>query len=91
MVRIASFAVVFLWISVSIAGAQETASPTGLTPVKATETKDFAFIKQTGSWADTINKTLQRIKLPTGFRIRLYAMVPDAGTWPSGPKIWLPS
>ncbi len=35
-------------------------------------------IPQTGKTADEINQTLARIKLPKGFRIELYAIVPEA-------------
>jgi hypothetical protein len=33
---------------------------------------------QTGPQAETIKKTLERIKLPPGFKISLYALVPGA-------------
>ena len=36
------------------------------------------FIDQTGPKADQIKKNLERIKLPAGFKISLYAIVPDA-------------
>ncbi len=39
---------------------------------------DIPEIPQTGPKADAIRKTLQRIKLPPGFKIDLYALVPDA-------------
>ena len=35
-------------------------------------------VLQGGSRANRINKTLERIKLPPGFKIHLYAIVPDA-------------
>ena len=36
------------------------------------------FIEQSGSKADRIKENLDRIKLPSGFKIDLYAIVPDA-------------
>jgi glucose/arabinose dehydrogenase len=35
-------------------------------------------IPQTGKTADAINENLKRVKLPPGFKIELYALVPDA-------------
>ncbi|MEM7544474.1 MAG: PQQ-dependent sugar dehydrogenase [Pseudomonadota bacterium] len=45
---------------------------------KVTGVKDHVFIEQGGSDADAIRETLKRIKLPEGFKIELYAQVPDA-------------
>lgn len=45
---------------------------------KTTGTKDFTYIDQNSAEADAIRKTLSRIKLPDGFKIELYALVPDA-------------
>jgi len=39
---------------------------------------DIPQIPQTGEKADAIRKNLERIKLPPGFKIDLYAIVPDA-------------
>jgi hypothetical protein len=35
-------------------------------------------VPQTGTQVESLNKILQRIKLPSGFKIGLYAIVPDA-------------
>ncbi|ACL55538.1 PQQ-dependent sugar dehydrogenase [Methylobacterium nodulans] len=43
-------------------------------------------IPQTGRRADAINRTLQKIKLPEGFKISLYAIVPDARAMAVGPN-----
>jgi glucose/arabinose dehydrogenase len=43
-------------------------------------------IPQEGPQADAIRKTLQSIKLPPGFRIELYALVPDARHMAVGPS-----
>lgn len=38
----------------------------------------FHLIDQTGEYADQIRANLEKIKLPSGFQIELYAIVPDA-------------
>jgi glucose/arabinose dehydrogenase len=43
-------------------------------------------IPQTGPKADAIKKNLTKIKLPRGFRIGLYALVPDARHMAVGPQ-----
>ena len=43
-------------------------------------------IPQTGPKADAIKKNLDRIKLPPGFQISLYALVPDARHMAVGPQ-----
>ena len=45
---------------------------------KVTGTKAHTTVNQNGPEADAIRKTLKRIKLPPGFKIDLYALVPDA-------------
>jgi glucose/arabinose dehydrogenase len=47
---------------------------------------DMPLIPQTGTKADAIRKTLARIKLPQGFKISLYAIVPDARHIAVGPQ-----
>jgi len=47
---------------------------------------DIPTVPQTGSKADAIKRTLSRIKLPPGFRISLYAIVPDARHMAVGPQ-----
>ena len=47
---------------------------------------DMPTIPQTRAKADAINKTLARIKLPPGFKISLYAIVPDARHMAVGPQ-----
>jgi glucose/arabinose dehydrogenase len=47
---------------------------------------DMPTIPQTGPKADAIKRTLSRIKLPQGFRISLYAIVPDARHMAVGPQ-----
>jgi glucose/arabinose dehydrogenase len=43
-------------------------------------------IAQTGPKADAIKRNLQKIKLPAGFQISLYALVPDARHMAVGPQ-----
>ncbi|MEQ6915929.1 PQQ-dependent sugar dehydrogenase [Halomonas aquatica] len=45
---------------------------------QSTGTTEFTTIDQNSSSADAIRKTLERISLPDGFEIDLYALVPDA-------------
>jgi hypothetical protein len=47
---------------------------------------DIPLVPQTGSKADAIKKSLARIKLPAGFKIGLYAIVPDARHMAVGPQ-----
>lgn len=39
---------------------------------------DMELVPQTGRRADQVRRNLQRIRLPQGFQIELYAVVPDA-------------
>jgi glucose/arabinose dehydrogenase len=43
-------------------------------------------VPQTGAYAEQLKKNLQRIKLPQGFSISLYAVVPDARHMAIGPS-----
>lgn len=49
-----------------------------LSNFQSTGTSEFTFIEQDGDFAAGIRKNLQAIKLPDGFKIELYAVVPDA-------------
>ena len=51
-----------------------------------TGTVEPAHIPQTGAKAEAIKKNLARIKLPRGFKIGLYALVPDARHIAVGPQ-----
>ncbi len=46
----------------------------------------FTTVPQDGAYADGIRKTLERVTLPAGFRIGLYAVVPDARHMAVGPQ-----
>jgi glucose/arabinose dehydrogenase len=47
---------------------------------------DIPLIPQTGAKAEAIKKSLAKIKLPPGFKIGLYALVPDARHMAVGPQ-----
>ena len=48
---------------------------------------DWPTIPQDGPKADAIRQILKdKIKLPAGFHIELYALVPDAAIWRSVPR-----
>ena len=57
-----------------------------LSNFQTTGTTEFTFIDQSGDYADGIKKNLERIKLPAGFKISLYAVVPDARHMAVGPQ-----
>lgn len=47
---------------------------------------DIESVPQTGAQADAIKRNLEQIKLPPGFKIALYAIVPDARQMAVGPS-----
>lgn len=53
---------------------------------KTTGVTEFSVVEQGGSYAEGIRRTLERIELPEGFRIELYAIVPDARHMAVGPQ-----
>lgn len=53
---------------------------------KTTGVTDFAYVDQGGANADAIRANLGRIKMPAGFKIALYAVVPDARHMAVGPQ-----
>lgn len=57
-----------------------------LSKFQVTGVTDFTQIPQGGSNAEAIRKTLKQIKLPKGFKIDLYAIVPDARHMAVGPQ-----
>lgn len=57
-----------------------------LSAFKTTGVTDFTFIEQDGAYADGIRATLEKITLPEGFKIGLYAVVPDARHMAVGPQ-----
>lgn len=74
-------------IALSISGpirADDTLKKLG--NFQTTGTTEYTVIDQKSSSADAIRNTLKKIKLPDGFRIELYALVPDARHMAVGPQ-----
>ena len=72
-------ALVLAWPSAAHAQAPTAGNLEKLSDFKTTGTPmDIPQVPQTGAKADAIKKNLARIKLPRGFKIGLYAIVPDA-------------
>lgn len=57
-----------------------------LSNFQSTGVTDFTYIDQTGEYADGIKAILEQITLPAGFKIELYAVVPDARSIAVGPQ-----
>ena len=57
-----------------------------LSNFKTTGTTEFVTVEQTGEFADGIRANLEKITLPDGFHIELYAVVPDARHMAVGPQ-----
>ncbi|MCB2135514.1 MAG: PQQ-dependent sugar dehydrogenase [Rhodobacteraceae bacterium] len=53
---------------------------------KTTGVTEFTVIEQGGDYAEAIKATLKGISLPEGFKIELYAIVPDARHMAVGPQ-----
>ena len=66
------------------ASAQSTLETLG--QFKTTGVKEITFIEQGGENAAAIRETLKRVKLPAGFKIELYAIVPDPRHMAVGPQ-----
>lgn len=69
--------------------AQNTNVPDNLEKLsnfQSTGTTEFTFVEQGGAYAEGIRKTLAGITLPPGFKIELYAVVPDARHMAVGPQ-----
>ena len=76
-------------IAACVAGLAISASATADIGVFATSGKtmgDHTFIEQGGQKAENIKKILQNIKMPEGFKIDLYAIVPDARDMAMAPQ-----
>ncbi|QYK42633.1 MAG: PQQ-dependent sugar dehydrogenase [Paracoccaceae bacterium] len=69
--------------------AQGAAVPDNLEKLsnfQSTGTTEFIFVEQGGDYAEGIKRNLERITLPPGFKIGLYAVVPDARSIAVGPQ-----
>jgi glucose/arabinose dehydrogenase len=70
----------------AVTGAAGNATLDKLQDFKSTGAHTLVSVPQGGAKADAIRKTLQSIKLPPGFKISLYALVPDARMIAVGPQ-----
>ncbi len=78
-----------LSLAAGMAHAQSAELPPNierLQNMQSTGVKDFTVIPQAGDYVTSIKKNLERIKMPEGFKIELYAMVPDARHIAVGPQ-----
>src|SRR5215218_2888270 len=53
---------------------------------RATGTGDIPLVPQGGAKAEAVKRNLAKVKLPQGFKIDLYALVPDARAIAVGPQ-----
>jgi glucose/arabinose dehydrogenase len=84
--RAFAIALTGLLLSTSLAYA-ETDTLKKLGEMKSSGVKaDWKMVPQTGDYADQLRKNLERIKLPPGFKISLFAVVPDARHMAVGPQ-----
>jgi glucose/arabinose dehydrogenase len=69
-----------LALATGSAAAQAQSDPNidKLMKMQTTGAAEFTFVEQGGAYAEQIEANLERITLPEGFRIELYAVVPDA-------------
>ena len=82
--------------ALAAAGLASAASAQGAAPApdnleklssfQETGVTDFTYVEQEGSKADSLRKILKEIELPDGFKIDLYAIVPDARHIAVGPQ-----
>ena len=54
--------------------------------MQSTGTTEFTMIEQEGDYAEGVRDILERIEMPEGFEISLYAIVPDARHMAVGPQ-----
>jgi len=76
-------------IAACVAGLCLSAGASANLGVFATSGKtmgDHTFIEQGGQKAENLKKILQNIKMPDGFKIDLYAIVPDARDMAMAPQ-----
>jgi glucose/arabinose dehydrogenase len=70
----------------SLAQADDNMQKLGNMQATGTSMSAFGYVPQTGEYADQLRKNLEQIKLPAGFKINLYAIVPDARHMAVGPQ-----
>lgn len=81
-----SVAITALWGAAGNARADDNMSKLSAMQATGTGMAAFAPVAQTGTYADQLRKNLEQIKLPPGFKINLYAIVPDARHMAVGPQ-----
>ncbi|MEH6718618.1 MAG: PQQ-dependent sugar dehydrogenase [Aurantimonas endophytica] len=87
MVRLLMSTVAFAGLVATNAFAQSDDNMTKLRGMQSTGTSmDFRTVEQTGDYADQLRANLEDIELPSGFKIELYAVVPDARHIAIGPQ-----
>jgi glucose/arabinose dehydrogenase len=67
-------------------GAQVPDNLEKLSAFKTTGVTEFTFIEQDGDYAAGLRNILENVTLPAGFKIELYAVVPDARHMAVGPQ-----
>ena len=87
MKRVLLLAATALIASANWVAAQNSDDMATLGAMRSTgKMAEIPLIPQTGSKADSIKKNLSQIKMPPGFKISLYALVPDARHIAVGPQ-----
>ena len=76
----------FLCASAISASAQQSDNLDKLGAFKTTGVTDIPTVPQTGRKVDAIKANLAKVKLPPGFKISLYGLVPDARHIAVGPQ-----
>ncbi|MGK2921848.1 MAG: PQQ-dependent sugar dehydrogenase, partial [Methyloceanibacter sp.] len=70
----------------SIAQAQDNLQKLGAMQSTGTTSADFKPVEQTGDYADQLRANLEEVDVPAGFKIELFAVVPDARHIAVGPQ-----
>lgn len=81
-----SAAIAALVCAGSMARAQDNMQKLENMQATGTGSATFGYVSQTDANADQLRKNLEKIKLPEGFKINLYAVVPDARHMAVGPQ-----
>lgn len=83
---ICSIATVALVCAGSATGQADNMQKLEKMQATGTSMAEFNYVPQTGDYADQLRNNLERISLPPGFKINLYAVVPDARHMAVGPQ-----
>ena len=81
-----NYIISFLFLTLFAGNVYSQTALETLGQFKTTGVTEFKVIDQDGDNATSISKTLERIKMPDGFKIGLYAIVPDARHMAVGPQ-----